>query len=96
MSISRLDTGDSARHFFPRNRKFLPGTRFYVGDDLPGLFIINPPSLVLRRVNPSSLVLRRVNLVGVEDLFGDEFELFGCSFFQSAVEAGLVAGVTLA
>ncbi len=37
-----------------------------------------------------------VNLIGVEDLFGDEFELFGCSFFHCAVETGLVAIVALA
>jgi hypothetical protein len=37
-----------------------------------------------------------VNLVGVEDLFGDEFELGDRSFFQSAVKAGLIAIVALA
>ena len=40
--------------------------------------------------------LLTVNLSRVEDLFGDEFKLFRRSFFQGAVEAGLVAGVALA
>ncbi len=46
------------------------------------------------------LTLRRglfvVNLVGVEDLFGDKFKLVHRSFFQSTVEAGLIAIVALA